>query len=366
MIEARQNLLVVYGGRSGEHEVSVCSARSVLQALDRDRFEPLPLRIAKDGRWLLEREGQEPEERLLLPVPGYGCLVRPDGTEAERVDVVLPLIHGTYGEDGCLQGLLELAELPYAGAGVLGSAVGMDKDVMKRVLRDTGLPVVEWVSFGHADWERDRQVQTERVARTVGCPCFVKPANAGSSVGISKVSEPAALAAAVEEALRFDVKCVVERAVSNPREIECSVLGNDRPRVSAFGEIRPGNDFYDYEAKYGDAGTELVVPAELSESLEVRLRADARRAYIALAAEGLARMDFLVDAESGRHFVNEINTLPGFTEHSMYPKLWEASGLPYRDLISRLVDLALERSKLRRALVRNYEPAQSEQSRQTA
>jgi D-alanine-D-alanine ligase len=357
---------VIFGGRSGEHEVSLASAASVLSAIDPERYEVVPMGIAKDGQWLvggdpLRALAEAAGVRLALPpapapsdasagralarVPTAGGL--PAGVAA-RLDVVFPVIHGPYGEDGTLQGLLELADVAYVGANVLASAVGMDKDTMKAVFRAHGLPVVPHVVVREHEWAEERDAVSRRVDRELGYPCFVKPSNLGSSVGISKVRQASELAAAVTVALGHDRKVLVERAVV-AREIEVSVLGNDHPEASVPGEIRPGKEWYDYEAKYTDGIAEVVIPAPLSDALVREFQRLAVAAFRAIDAAGLARVDFFLEGES-RIWVNEINTIPGFTRFSAYPRLWEASGLPYPKLVDRLIELALERHAGKRRL----------------
>jgi D-alanine-D-alanine ligase len=351
---------VVFGGRSGEHEVSLASAASVLGTIDRARYEVVPMGIARDGRWLV---GGDPLRalaaaaglRLALPAARDGrrrrarptALARrapagglPAGV-AGRLDVIFPLLHGPYGEDGTLQGLLELADVPYVGAGVLASAVGMDKATMKAVFRAHGLPVVAHLVVHRHEWATDAAAIARRAAAELGYPCFVKPSNLGSSVGISKVTAPSALATAVEAAFRHDRKILIERGVSG-REIEVSVLGNDQPEASVPGEVLPGKEWYDYEAKYTEGLAKFLIPAPLSAELAAEARRLAVAAFRAIDAAGLARVDFFLEGDE-RLWVNEINTIPGFTRTSAYPRLWEASGLPYSMLIDRLIALALER-----------------------
>jgi len=344
---------VILGGRSGEHEVSITSASCVLEAMDRDKYEIIPIGITKQGKWFAFgdvigglRAGTI--EDCALPValaagsPGRGRLIAQDGAgRSQQLDVAFPILHGPYGEDGTLQGLLEMADIPYVGAGVLGSALAMDKVVAKTVLRAKGLPVVDYVVFSRRDWERDQGAIVKRV-EALPYPLFVKPANLGSSVGISKVRDRRGLAAAIDLAARYDCKVLVERGV-DAREIECSVLGNDAPIVSVPGEIVPCNEFYDYRAKYIDDRSELIIPARLSAEVAEKVRVLALTAFLALEVEGMARADFLVDRRNGTIYINELNTIPGFTPISMYPKLWEASGLAYPDLLDRLICLALER-----------------------
>jgi D-alanine-D-alanine ligase len=354
----RMRVGVVYGGRSGEHEVSLRSATSIIAALDPARYEVVPIAITKDGRWLTgpdSLEVLEAAQRDLAPIPDHGSEVTlpADPTRhallplgqgrAMPLDVVFPVLHGTYGEDGTVQGLLELADVPYVGAGVLASAVGMDKAVMKAVFRDAGIPVCRWL-LTRIGAEEPR-VLAQRVGTELGFPCFVKPANLGSSVGITKVKEAAGLAAAVAEAGAYDPKLVIEEAV-DAREFECAVLGNDAPQASVVGELVPSHEFYDYADKYVDQGAEIVIPARLPAETADTMRALALRAFRAVDCSGLARIDFFLD-RAGRVLVNEINTMPGFTSISMYPKLWEASGLPYPALLDRLIALALERHAAR-------------------
>jgi D-alanine-D-alanine ligase len=347
----RLTLAVLYGGRSGEHEVSCVSARNVVRAADPERFSVVEVFIAPDGRWWVDGK----PVWLRLDRMGQAVFVA-DGREI-RCDVVFPVLHGTYGEDGTVQGLLEMVNVPYVGADVLGSAVGMDKGVQKALLRDAGLPVVPFAVVSATRWERDPAGVRAEVA-SLGYPCFVKPTRLGSSVGVHRVDGPESLAAAVEDALRYDLAVIVERAVPDPVEVEVSVLGNDDPIASVPGEIRPTRPqhaFYDYEAKYVDPqGAELVVPAQIPPDRTEEVRTLALRAFQTLRLCGMARVDFLLERD-GPLYVSEVNTIPGFTPISMYPRLWEASGIPYRELISRLVDLALERWRRRNALCTTYE-----------
>lgn len=358
------SLILLFGGRSGEHEVSVQSAASVAAALDPRKYDVVPLRIDKRGRWSVDRSimpglKKAPSgaaRRHLVPDPTVRHLLDSSGKLAERIDVVFPVIHGTYGEDGCLQGLLELADHAYVGSGVLGSAVGMDKVVQKRLLMQAGIPTVPFIDFGPGEWAADRKGIVDRVAKTLGFPCFVKPANLGSSVGISKAHHARELGDAVALALRYDANVLVEKAVPKAREIECAVLGAADAQASVLGEIIPSNEFYDYAAKYVDGKSRAVVPAELPKTLADRIRRHATATFAALRAYGMARVDCFVSTESLDVVVNEINTLPGFTSISMYPKLWEASGLAYPALLDRLIGLAMEAAAARRGLVRSFEP----------
>jgi D-alanine-D-alanine ligase len=349
---------IIFGGRSGEHEVSLASARSVIDAIDRDKYEVVPIGITKEGRWiaggdpLKALQSGRPEESqpvALLGDPSRRGLMRLEEAESNlgeaslgQVDVLFPVLHGTYGEDGTVQGLLELADVPYVGAGVLGSCLGMDKIAMKDVFRSYGLPVVKYVPLKRKDWERDPQLILGRVEDELGYPCFTKPANLGSSVGIAKARNREELVAGLNQAARYDRRILVEEGLS-AREIEVSVLGNDDPVTSVPGEVVPGNEFYDYAAKYIDDTSELLIPAPITPELTARIRELAAKAYLAIDCAGMARADFLLDRGSGELYISELNTIPGFTPISMYPKLWEATGVSYPDLIERLVDLALER-----------------------
>jgi D-alanine-D-alanine ligase len=351
---------IIFGGRSGEHEVSLASAASVLAAIDSARYEVVAMGIGKDGHWLV---GGDPLRaladaagvRLALPPSSVAVPTgkTPDALAhvttagglpagvAAMLDVIFPLLHGPYGEDGTVQGLLELADLPYVGAGVLASAVGMDKATMKAVFRAHGLPIVSHIVARRHEWAADPEAIRRRVAMELSYPCFVKPANLGSSVGISKVRDATDLAPAVELAFAHDRKILVERGVSG-REIEVSVLGNDEPEASVPGEVLPGKEWYDYEAKYTQGLAKLLIPAPLDPTLAAEFRRLAVLAFRAIDAAGLARVDFFLEGDD-RIWVNEINTIPGFTQTSAYPRLWEASGLPYPRLIDRLIELALER-----------------------
>jgi len=353
---------VIFGGKSGEHEVSIASAASIFKHLDPQRYDALPIKIEKDGRWMLA--GEVPKAISAADVhkqidgpsatsPGVG-LQPIDPTTAlapGSIDVVFPVLHGPFGEDGTVQGLLELANVPYVGAGVLGSAVGMDKAVMKTLFLARNLPVGPYAVVLRPEWTRDAAGVTRRIETDLGFPVFVKPANLGSSVGISKAKDAAQFHAAMDEALQYDRKIVVEAAVPNAREIECAVLGNDEPEASIPGEIIPLREFYDYEAKYMDAnGSRLEIPAALSADQAEQIRRMSVEAFRACDLAGLARVDFLMARDTGEIFVNEVNTLPGFTTISMYPKLWEASGLGYAQLLDRLITLAVDRHREKQQL----------------
>jgi len=375
---------VLFGGRSGEHEVSLLSAASVLKAINKEKYEVVPIGISKEGRWLTsahaerllegnasEEDGSHSQLRagdpaatssaavlakgdsvIVPPVPqSHGMMpfesAAKAGEPSIQVDVIFPVLHGTFGEDGTIQGLFELADIPYVGAGVLGSSTGMDKDVMKKLFAAAGLPIVKHVTVLRPQWEKEPKKVIKEIEDKLKYPVFVKPANLGSSVGISKARNRKELPAAMDEAARYDRKVVIEQGVggskNKARELECSVLGNDDPKASIVGEIVPATEFYDYNAKYIDAGSQLVIPAKLSKKLAKSVQEMAIKAFQAVDCSGLARVDFLMDPKSEKLFLNEINTMPGFTSISMYPKLWAASGLGYSDLIDRLIQLAFER-----------------------
>jgi len=378
---------ILFGGRSGEHEVSLLSAASVLNAVDKNKFEVVPIGITKEGRWVTagdaERllQGKPPEEARhlragdpdatpgaavlakgeavvvppepvhreqgMVPLETAAALTRRAADRAINVDIIFPVLHGTFGEDGTIQGLFELADIAYVGAGVLGSAAGMDKDVMKSLFRATGLPIVKHVTILRSDWETDPKKAEKLVEKNLKYPMFVKPANLGSSVGISKAHNKKELGPAIYEAAKFDRKIVIEQGVGGAkkkaREIECSVLGNDRPKASVPGEIVPGKEFYDYTAKYLDEGSQLIIPARLTKSETKKVQDLAIKAFQAVDCSGLARVDFLMDPKTRKIYLNEINTMPGFTSISMYPKLWAATGLAYPDLIEQLIQLGLAR-----------------------
>jgi D-alanine-D-alanine ligase len=368
---------ILFGGRSGEHEVSLLSAASVLGAIDRDKFDVTPIGITKEGRWLAAADARgllngdagpagrrlragDPEATLgaRLLSEGIPTLMAPEpgsqGQTGKAIDVVFPVLHGTFGEDGTIQGLFELAGIAYVGSGVLGSAAGMDKDVMKRLFAEAGLPIVKDVTLLRADWEKTPRKVISLVEKALKYPVFVKPANLGSSVGISKVHDRSELGPALTLAAKYDRKLIVEQGVggktrrgggaARAREFEVAVLGNDDPKASVVGEIIPGKEFYDYEAKYLSEGSVPVIPAKISRSKSRRIREMAVTAFKACDLSGLARVDFLMEPEGKKRiYLNEVNTMPGFTQISMYPKLWEATGLSYKDLITQLIELALER-----------------------
>ena len=340
---------IIFGGRSGEHEVSVTSAASIFKHIDREKYDPIAIRIEKDGRWTLPEQpptamsaAEVIQQARASGAKGQSAGANDPALAALKLDAVFPILHGPYGEDGTVQGLLELANIPYVGPGVLASAAGMDKAVMKVLFASRGLPVCAWHGFVRRDWDRDRETVLTAIKK-LGLPVFVKPANLGSSVGISKVKTPEELVPAIETALSFDRKVVVEAAVPDAREIECAVLGNDDPATSLPGEVIPSREFYDYEAKYLDEGSKTVIPASLPAATVAEVQRLSVEAFRAIDAAGLARVDFLLARGTGTIYLNEINTMPGFTTISMYSKMWEASGTNYRDLVDQLIQLALAR-----------------------
>ncbi|ANE45421.1 D-alanine--D-alanine ligase [Paenibacillus swuensis] len=349
---------LVYGGKSGEHEVSLQTALAVIKAFDLSKYEIQPFYITKEGEWRTGAELTAPVENIsllkfeantqegaVLPIPslfGDQSISTDSQQVASKVDVVLPLLHGTFGEDGTIQGLFEMANIPYVGAGVLASAVGMDKVTMKKLFAHEQLPQVVYRHFTRRQWEKDRPFFLMEIEVSVGYPCFVKPANLGSSVGISKARNREEFIEAVEFAFRYDRKVIVEENVE-ARELEVSVLGNDDPRASVVGEIVSSNEFYDYKAKYIDGKSAMVIPADISHETAAKLQEMALRAYHAIDGSGLARMDFFMRKSDGHIYINEVNTMPGFTPFSMYPLLWQESGLSYQELLDQLISLAVER-----------------------
>ncbi|MFN2136962.1 MAG: D-alanine--D-alanine ligase family protein [Candidatus Promineifilaceae bacterium] len=364
---------VVFGGRSGEHEVSLMSARSVITALDRDKYEVIEIGISKDGRWLagealaqLQHGETNALPATLLPDPQTAALMQLDQDQNQatnlstiaELDVIIPILHGTYGEDGTLQGLLELAGLPYTGAGVVGSAVGMDKAIFKYVMAANDIPVLDWKLVTSHDWESDPDNVIATIEDRLDYPVFTKPANLGSSVGISKCSDRTELLAGLDDAFRYDRRAVVEQGI-DARELEVAVLGNDDPLASIVGEIRPRRAFYDYVAKYlaapgSEDESELLVPADIDAATAEAVRKLAVRAYKAIDCAGMGRVDLLLDKTDGRLYMNEINTIPGFTTISMYPKLWQESGLSYPALLDRLIELAVERHEQKHSLETSF------------
>jgi D-alanine-D-alanine ligase len=363
---SKTRLGVFFGGRSGEHEVSLLSARSVINALEADRYEVVEIGITKNGEWLSgpgALKAFESDDRsslvpvVMIPQPGNFVLYRcNEGQVFEpyiELDMAFPILHGTFGEDGTLQGMFELAEIPYVGAGVLASAVAMDKGLFKHVMRANGLPVLDWLVLTDVEYGQGID-QAFKKAEAIGAyPLFTKPANMGSSVGITRCESRSDLIEGVQDALQYDRRVVIEQGIS-AREIEISVLGNEDPDASVAGEIVPSDIFYSYKAKYVDDASELIIPAKIDEQTAQAVRQIAIRAYQLIDCAGMARVDFLLERETGRLFLNEINTIPGFTKISMYPKLWEASGISYPALLDRLVDLGIRRHEQRVHLLRSY------------
>jgi D-alanine-D-alanine ligase len=346
----RLRIGILFGGRSGEHEVSLASAASVIRGLDPDKYEAVPIGITKEGHWLIGGAAQKMLPEVLKG--GQRVMMTADPTDAalipldrsgggQRLDVVFPVMHGTFGEDGTIQGLLDLAGLPFVGAGVLGSAVAMDKDVAKRLLQVAKIPVVPWIAVQRADWEHHPKEIQKGVEKKFKYPVFVKPATLGSSVGMTKVHSRAELSPALNLAAEFAMKILVEQCIVG-REIEVSVLGNHDPKASIPGEIVPHREFYDYTAKYLEEGSQILIPAKLTAAQVKKVQHYAVQAFRALELSGMARVDFFLEKKAGKIFLNEVNTIPGFTSISMYPKMWEASGIPFRELIDKLIELALE------------------------
>jgi len=366
---------IIFGGRSGEHEISLASARSVMDAIDKGKYDVVPIGITKEGRWIASGDplkalqaGEasasqpaallgDPSRRGLIPLEDTERAVK--ATRVTELDVIFPVLHGPYGEDGTVQGLLDLAGIPYVGAGVTASALGMDKAIFKDVMIAHGLPIADYLAFKRKEWEADPEGVIEQIEERLGYPVFTKPANLGSSVGISKCHDRPGLARGLAEAARYDRKLLVEVAVPAVREIEVSVLGNDDPIASVPGEIIPSREFYSYAAKYldvGDKASKLLIPAPISPEQAERVRDLAVRAYKAIDCAGMARADFLLSGQTGELYVSELNTIPGFTAISMYPKLWAASGISYPELIDRLIELALERHRDKERSETSYQP----------
>jgi D-alanine-D-alanine ligase len=360
---------VIFGGRSGEHEVSLVSATSIINALDKEKYEVVPIGISREGRWvssarvlqlLKSRDGLEQEpERFLAPEPNRRALITTNGCISLEVniDVVFPVVHGKYGEDGTLQGLLELANIPYVGAGVVASAIGMDKVVQKRLFRDAGIRGPKFLWFSSTACRKNSRKVVAEVEQELRYPLFTKPANTGSSVGISKVHNRSELVRGLSAAAEYDLTVIVEQGINHVREIEVSVLGNEEPMVSVPGEIIPSNEFYDYDAKYVSGKSTATIPAKLPKKTVSEIQRVARSAYSVIECSGMARVDFFVTRKTLTVYLNEINTIPGFTAISMYPKLWEASGVSYSELLDRLIALALERHSQKTALRTSYQPS---------
>ncbi len=361
---------VIFGGRSAEHEVSLVSATAVMNALDKKKYEVIPIGITREGKWmsservmtiLKERQWVTNEsESMILPDPTKQGLVSVYGEFypplTDRLDVLFPVLHGAFGEDGTMQGLFELANLPYVGAGVLGSSVGMDKIISKQLFEQAGIPVSHYVWFLSKEFRTKREQLIKEVETKLIYPCFVKPANSGSSVGISKAHNRKELIAAIKLAMKYDRKILIEKGIEQAREIEVSVLGNDEPVASVPGEIISSNEFYDYDAKYVDGKSKEVIPAKLPKSVIKEIQKNAILGFKTVDCAGMARVDFLVEKGSNKFYLNEINTIPGFTSISMYPKLWQASGLSYTKLLDKLIGLAFERHRQKNRLTTSYQP----------
>ena len=360
---------ILFGGRSAEHEVSLVSASSIIEALDRKKYVVFPIGITPEGRWLSSKDAikllkekssvESLPEHLILPDPRKQGLVEINTSgvaEIQNIDVVFPVMHGTFGEDGTVQGLLELAGVPYVGAGVLGSAVGMDKVIQKLVLEAAKIRVAQGLSFLISEFEEDQKKIVVRIEEELQYPCFVKPSNTGSSIGISKAHDQKELIDAVALAGQYDRKIVVEKSIEKAREIECGVIGNDKPAASVLGEIISSNEFYDYDAKYVDGKSTSIIPADIPKWAVRKIQYIACKAFKVLDCSGMARVDFLVQGNGSKIFLNEINTIPGFTSISMFPKLWEASGLSYPDLLDKVIQLAIERHRAKSTLKTTYTP----------
>ncbi len=360
---------VIFGGRSGEHEVSLRSAKSIINALDKNKYEAVPIGITKEGNWLTTNAalGLLPEALMshptteavaLVGAPTHQGLIKLNGqklSSGEKLDVIFPVLHGTYGEDGTIQGLLDLADIPYVGCGVLASATGMDKVVMKKLFVANRLPIGQFTWCLRSSWEKNRLSILSQIETEIGFPCFVKPANLGSSVGISKAKNLTQLEKAIGLAAKYDRKIIIEKGI-DAREFEISVLGNDLPIASLPGEVIPGAEFYDYNDKYIDNKTQFEIPAKFPAERIAEIQKLAIQAFQAIDASGLARVDFFLDRDTGELLLNEINTMPGFTSISMYPRLWEASGIGYVELIDRLIELAIERHKEKSQNVTSFDP----------
>jgi len=349
----KTNVYVIFGGKSGEHEVSIRSARSVAEAIDKEKYTVIPLGIAKDGTWVYGEEADKAlasyekmdrgeTKEVLPPLPVARELIELTKNE-EFPPVVFPVLHGPYGEDGTIQGMLEMMNVPYVGSGVLGSSLGMDKVLQKQVFQQYGLPVVPFTWFLKKEWKDDRNTILAKIKKIGLFPYFVKPANLGSSVGISKAHNEKELFDAIEFAGMYDRKIIVEKGLEYIREIEVSILGNDEPEASVCGEITPSNEFYNYDAKYNDDTTQLAIPASISEDVQLRIQTIAKKAFQALDCSGFSRVDFFLEKKTNKIWLSEVNTIPGFTSISMYPKLWKATGISYKKLIGKLIELGIER-----------------------
>ena len=355
---------IIFGGRSGEHEVSFCSASSIIKAINKDKYTVVPIGITKGGRWISPQDSElalqsgkiEGKNTVILLNDSFSkSLVCIDNNQKldksstlDKLDVIFPALHGPYGEDGTVQGLLELANIPYVGAEVAASAISMDKELMKIIFKQKNLPVLKWMTIKRKEWQKDKEKILSLIQNNFEYPLFVKPTNLGSSVGITKVHKKEELEKAIDLASSYDRKILIEKGLEEVREIECGVLGNDEPRASVVGEVKPAGEFYDYDSKYIDEGTQLIIPADLPDEVSQEVQRIALYAFQAVDAAGMARVDFFVSKKENKIYLSEINTIPGFTSTSMYPRLWEASGIPYPELIDRLIQLALERHQDKR------------------
>ncbi|MFA6215128.1 MAG: D-alanine--D-alanine ligase family protein [Patescibacteria group bacterium] len=377
MAKKKLKIGVIFGGRSGEHEVSIVSAQSVIKALDKAKYEVIPIGITKEGSWVAGSEAVKFLKAGIEKLP-FKSVLMPDPTEkglisvkekklapaigakniATKLDVIFPVLHGTFGEDGTTQGLLELANLPYVGAGVLGSALGMDKIVQKQLFAQAGLGIVDYDWFSNSEWRFNQPKILARLKKKLKYPMFTKPANSGSSVGINKCHDRRELILGIKDAILYDRKVIVEQGIEDLCEIEVAVLGNDNPKASVCGEIVASNEFYDYDAKYVDGKSKAIIPASLPAKVAKQIQAIAVTAFKTLDLSGMARVDFLVTKKRHRIYLNEVNTIPGFTSFSMYPKLWQASGLSYQVLLDRLINLALQRHREKNSLATSYQPKQ--------
>ena len=352
---------IIFGGRSGEHEVSFLSASSIIKAIDKNKYTVVPIGITKEGRWISPQDSEsalqsgkiEGKNTVILLNDSFSkSLVCIDNNQKldkssalEKLDVIFPVLHGPYGEDGTVQGLLELANIPYVGAGVAASAISMDKDLMKIIFQQKNLPILKWMTIKRKEWQKDKEKILSLVQDDFEYPLFVKPASLGSSVGITKVHKKEELDKAIDLASSYDRKILIEKGLEEAREVECGILGNDEPRASVVGEVKPAGEFYDYDSKYTDEGTQLIIPADLPDGVSREVQEIALRAFKAVDSAGMARVDFFVTKKENKIYLNEINTIPGFTSVSMYPRLWQATGTSYPELIDRLIQLALERHK---------------------
>lgn len=350
MIKKKIKVGIIFGGRSFEHEVSLISAKFIIDNLDKKKYKIFLFGINKNSEWLV---GDKAKKLLLEKSQGRGALF-PKTSLIKKIDLFFPILHGPFGEDGKLQGMLEILNKPYVGANVLASAIGMDKIIQKLLFKSINLPIVDFIWFSKFEWQQNKNKILRHISKEIGFPCFVKPSNSGSSVGISKIKEKNKLAKAIKMALKYDLRILIEKAVSNTREIEISILGNNKPVVSCPGEIIPSNEFYDYKAKYIDGKSKAVIPATLDKNLIKKIKKLAIKAYKIIDCQGMARIDFLLNNKNKKIYINEVNTIPGFTSISMYPKLWQVSGLTAKKLLDNLIKLAFTRWKKQNKISYNY------------